>query len=97
MTDANHCAQNALAECMNGRLKRELMLGAVFPSFGVAKSVVNDAIFTYNNIRGHGELKGKTPAEIHSGNSGAIELWLKELVAFSMPIPKAAKFSVNSI
>lgn len=97
MTDGDHCAQNALAECMNGILKRELLLGLEFPSFQSAKRAVDEAVFTYNNLRIHGSLRGQTPAEVHHGWGGLLDLWIKELVAFWLPIPKAARFGVNSI
>lgn len=85
MTDADHCAQNALAECMNGLLKKEFLLGYYpQPSFEAATAAVNDAINTYNHIRTHGELDSKTPAEVHYGmQSGFFEIWAKEVIAFA--------------
>jgi transposase InsO family protein len=87
MTDADHCAQNALAECMNGILKSEFFLDSEFSSFEQAYAVVKDAVFAYNRLRIHGSLGGKTPAEVHYGYDGTLELWAKELVSFSSPIP----------
>ena len=94
MTDADHCAQNALAECMNGIMKREFLLGMGFKSFEQAKIAVKQAIWNYNNIRIHGSLNGKTPVEVHDGHSGSLEFWLTEIIAFLAPRPS---FHVNSI
>jgi len=90
MTDADHCAQNALAECMNGILKREFLLALTFPRFADATVAIEDAINTYNNFRPHGSLNGLTPAEVHSGCVGsAIGSWLAEILAFHAPRPSA--------
>lgn len=87
MTDADHCAQNALAECINGILKSEFFLDSEFSSFKQAHAVVKDALFAYNHLRIHGSLQGKTPAEVHYGHDGTLDLWAKELISFSSPIP----------
>lgn len=97
MTDSNHCAQNALAECMNGILKREFLLGCEHPNFESAVKAVEEAVFNYNHFRIHGKLQGKTPAESHYGLTGIIELWAQELCSFHAPIPKIARKYVNSI
>ncbi len=98
MTDADHCAQNALAECMNGIMKREFLLDLGFPSFEYAHQAVDDAVWTYNNLRLHGALNGKTPMEVHTGlDSAALKLWLSEIVAFEAHLPKDKLFGVNSI
>jgi putative transposase len=98
MTDADHCAQNALAECMNGIMKREFLLGLGFSSFTQAKQEIEEAIWTYNNLRTHGALNGKTPAEVHTGiQSSALKLWLSEIVAFDALPPQTAYSGVNSI
>jgi putative transposase len=97
MTDADHCAQNALAECMNGILKREFLLGLGFSSFDEALETINETILTYNKFRIHGSLNGKTPSEVHDNSSGIMELWAKEIVAFFAPLPKFNYFGVNSI
>lgn len=85
MTDADHCAQNALAEAMNGILKTEFLLDSVFKSFAQAKAAVAEAIDTYNHFRIHGQLNERTPAEVHFGKWDSCDLWLKEIAAFSPP------------
>lgn len=94
MTDRDHCAQNALAERMNGILKSEFLLDAGFRSFEQAKAAVKDAVFNYNNLRIHGQLGGKTPEEVHTGHSQAIDLWLSEL-RMSVGLPQ--DLCVNAI
>jgi len=64
MTDADHCYQNAIAERINGILKDEFDLDAVFPSVHAARWAVDRAIYTYNTIRLHGSLGLQTPAQV---------------------------------
>ncbi|MCO6430653.1 MAG: integrase core domain-containing protein [Deltaproteobacteria bacterium] len=88
MTDADHCAQNALAECMNGILKREFLLGLKFSSFKEALKAVDQAIRSYNFLRIHGELNGETPHEVHSAEpSKPLIAWLKE-ISRTLPAPQ---------
>ena len=64
MTDQNHCYQNAHAERVNGILKDEFNLDAVFISFVAAKQAVDHAIDVYNNKRTHWSLHLKTPQQV---------------------------------
>ena len=64
MTDADHCYQNAIAERINGILKDEFDLDAVFPSAHAARWAVDRAIYTYNTIRLHGSLGLQTPTQV---------------------------------
>ena len=81
MTDSDHCAQNALAECMNGILKQEFLLDADFSSLPQARAAVKEAVYSYNHLRIHGSLGSKTPAEVHYGNDEALEIWANQLLA----------------
>jgi putative transposase len=65
MTELNHCAENALAERMNGILKQEYGLGVEFPTKATAHQAVRQGIHLYNTRRPHNSLKKKTPAEVH--------------------------------
>jgi len=65
MTDADHCAQNALAERMNGILKDEFYLDLEFQSFNQARRAVENAILIYNTRRPHRSLKMKKPIDVH--------------------------------
>jgi putative transposase len=61
MTDGAHCYQNAVAERVNGILKDEFDLDAIFPTFDAARAAVARAIHTYNMIRTHWSLQLRTP------------------------------------
>jgi transposase InsO family protein len=65
MTEVNHCAENALAERMNGILKQEYGLGAEFLSKAAAYKAVPQGIRLYNGRRPHTSLGMKTPEEVH--------------------------------
>jgi putative transposase len=65
MTEVDHCAENALAERMNGILKQEYGLGVELPTKAVGYRAAEQAIKLYNTRRPHGSLAMKTPAEVH--------------------------------
>ena len=66
MTERDHCAENALAERMNGILKSEYGLGQEMPTKAVARRMVDQAVELYNQRRPHTALDMRTPAEVHS-------------------------------
>jgi transposase InsO family protein len=66
MTEKNHCAENALAERMNGILKSEYGLGGRLQSKEQARRAVDQAVQTYNQRRPHTALGLRTPAQAHS-------------------------------
>jgi transposase InsO family protein len=66
MTESNHCAENALAERMNGILKQEYGLGGRLPSKAVAYRAVEQGIHLYNTRRPHSSLGNRFPAEVHA-------------------------------
>jgi putative transposase len=65
MTEINHCAENAQAERVNGILKQEYDLDQNFETKAQARAETPRAIYKYNELRPHGTLKMKTPAEVH--------------------------------
>ena len=65
MTEENHCAENSLAERVNGILKDEFYLNETLPSFKDAKELTREAINTYNFKRRHMSLNFKIPAKVH--------------------------------
>lgn len=65
MTESNHCAENALAERMNGILKQEYGLGAAFPTKAAARRAVDQAIWLYNTQRPHAALGYEVPEAVH--------------------------------
>ena len=66
MTEKDHCAENALAERMNGILKSEYGLGAHFKTKASAHLAVGQAVHLYNTRRPHTALGYRTPQEAHS-------------------------------
>ena len=64
MTDENHCYQNAVAERVNGILKDEFDLDAVFPSVSAVVHAVERAITIYNTVRTHWSLDLQTPDHV---------------------------------
>lgn len=65
MTETNHCAENALAERMNGILKQEYGLGGEFASKTDARRAVDQSIVIYNTKRPHTALGYRVPQEVH--------------------------------
>jgi putative transposase len=69
MTESNHCAENALAERMNGILKQEYGLGAEFGSKTTVYAVVRQSIELYNTRRPHSALGNRFPAQVHQAGA----------------------------
>jgi putative transposase len=65
MTEKDHCAENALAERMNGILKQEYRLGMEFATKAQARTAVPQGIWLYNTKRPHTALKYRMPAAVH--------------------------------
>jgi len=65
MTETNHCAENSLAERVNGILKQEYYLKQEFQSFQQARQSVDEAVNLYNNHRPHRSLNLRTPEQVH--------------------------------
>lgn len=65
MTEINHCAENALAERLNGILKQEYGLHATFRNLADARRSTAQAVMIYNTRRPHESLGMKTPVSVH--------------------------------
>jgi putative transposase len=65
MTEEDHCAENALAERMNGILKQEYFLNYEFRTVAQARKAVDEAVHLYNTRRPHRSLKLRTPEQVH--------------------------------
>jgi putative transposase len=65
MTERDHCAENALAERMNGILKQEYGLGQRLRTKAQARQMVAQAVWLYNRCRPHTALKYQTPEQVH--------------------------------
>jgi len=66
MTEQDHCAENALAERMNGILKSEYGLGGRFKTKVGARRAVDQAVQLYNHRRPHTALDYRTPHMAHA-------------------------------
>ena len=66
MTERDHCAENALAERMNGILKSEYGLGERIKTKMQARQRVDQGVRLYNERRPHTALDYRTPAAAHN-------------------------------
>ncbi len=65
MTEVDHCAENSVAERLNGILKQEYGLGRTFLTRAHSRAAVEQAVWLYNTRRPHMSLQLKTPVEVH--------------------------------
>lgn len=65
MTESNHCAENALAERINGILKSEYGLARRFKDKRTARLAVAQAVQLYNQRRPHTALNYQVPEQVH--------------------------------
>lgn len=65
MTEVNHCAENALAERMNGILKQEYGLRNEYVTFNDAQRSVDQSVMLYNTRRPHGSLNMEMPETVY--------------------------------
>ena len=65
MTEQDHCAENAMAERVNGILKQEYGIGFGFKTKAQARQAVKEAIYLYNNDRLHTALNYQVPEAVH--------------------------------
>ena len=65
MTEVDHCAENALAERMNGILKSEYGLDQPFKTKAQTRRAVHQAIHLYGTRRPHTALGNRFPARVH--------------------------------
>jgi len=66
MTETNHCAENALAERVNGILKSEYGLNRCFKTKAQSRRAVAQAIDLYGTRRPHTALGYRFPAQVHA-------------------------------
>jgi transposase InsO family protein len=66
MTENNHCAENALAERMNGIVKGEYGLGQKFKTKASVLVAVDQSVSLYNTRRPHSSLGNRFPHQVHS-------------------------------
>ena len=66
MTESDHCAENAMAERMNGILKSEYGLDQRFKTKAQTHQAVAQAIHLYDTRRPHSALGHQFPAVVHA-------------------------------
>lgn len=71
MTEELHCYENGMAERLNGILKNEYFLDAIFKTKEEAREAIKTAIWTYNHRRLHEKLNYRTPSEFRKSFEGA--------------------------
>lgn len=67
--------ENAIAERINGILKTEFNLAAVFDEFEQASAAVNQSIMVYNEVRPHGSCDYLTPNQAHEKHGLLSHRW----------------------
>ena len=72
MTEEDHCAQNAMAERVNGILKQEYAIGYGFKTKPLARRALKEAVYLYNTRRLHTALNYQVPELVH--RRGRVEL-----------------------
>ena len=72
MTEEDHCAENAMAERVNGILKKEYGVGSGFRTKAQARKALKQAVHLYNTRRLHGAIGYQVPEEVHK--RGRVEL-----------------------
>ncbi len=72
MTETNHCAENALAERMNGILKQEYGLGQRLATKAQGRQAVAQAVWLHNTRRPHTALNYRTPEQMHRLSSAVL-------------------------
>lgn len=72
MTEEDHCAQNAMAERVNGILKQEYGIGYGFKTKALARKALKEAVHLYNTRRLHTALNYQVPEVVHA--CGSVEL-----------------------
>jgi putative transposase len=65
MTEEDHCAQNAMAERVNGILKQEYGLGYGFRSKALGIKTLHESVYLYNTRRLHTALNYQVPEAVH--------------------------------
>jgi transposase InsO family protein len=65
MTEEDHCAENALAERVNGILKQEFGMGARFATQAQARQAIREAVAVYNTRRLHSAIQYQVPEAVY--------------------------------
>jgi putative transposase len=66
MTEEDHCAQNAMAERVNGILKQEFGLGHGFNKKAIGRLALKESVNIYNTRRPRSALNFQVPEAVHT-------------------------------
>lgn len=80
--------ENAVAERVNGILKREYEIGGGFINEKDAKREINHAIWLYNTDRPHLSCKGMVPVEAHKKENYELKKWPAKFQQGTCPLLK---------
>lgn len=75
MTENGDPRENAIAERLNGILKKHFGLKKIFSNTEEAKIAVDRAVRGYNNIRPHQSVSMLTPAKAHESEGKLVRKW----------------------
>jgi putative transposase len=75
MTQSGDPRENAIAERVNGIIKKEVLRQEVFTDLSEAKAAIAEAVDTYNYLRPHSSVAMLTPALAHRANGGLKQCW----------------------
>jgi putative transposase len=75
MTQNGSPYENAIAERINGILKKEFLLGGVFTNHQTAADAVRQSIEAYNSLRPHASCDYLTPKEAHLKTGELTKRW----------------------
>lgn len=78
MTENGDPRENAIAERLNGILKKHFGLKKTFSGSDEAKVAVDRAVRGYNNIRPHQSVSMLTPAKAHEHDGALVRKWKKK-------------------
>jgi putative transposase len=78
MTEKSDPYENAIAERVNGILKEEFYIDAVFDDLEAASEAVDSAIYNYNYKRPHASCDYLTPHEAHQRTGKLQSRWKKK-------------------
>ena len=75
MTQKGDPYENAIAERVNGILKTEFGLNAVFKSFEQAVVLIDESVSTYNKLRPHASCDYLIPEQAHQTTGTLKKRW----------------------
>lgn len=87
MTEKYDPYQNAIAECVNGILKQEFILGIEIKDLALMQELINESIDIYNTERPHLSCEMNTPEFMHKQSEIIIRTYKRKRVEENNPLP----------